>query len=214
MLNQPINAQPGNILPQFSYDFTGGGESAESTAGDMDQRKETLQKVGAFICERIIARHHDRLPSVHAIAVRLIVLMELISPTGRSLRGYARELDCTESWLSQVATEFSASIGMRAPWQRPNASKNLSAAMTAVHNGTWTAATHAQEMGRRRRAREKTTAAGREDGENYAQKNGKESIKSVTQRRYREARDFSARDLQKRPVMSEGAENGLPGKTA
>jgi hypothetical protein len=100
---------------------------------------EILRTVSNFIRDRIISGHNGKLPPARTIAVRVIVLTALLYPDEfPSLASVARELGCSRSWLSKVGISFSASIGMRASWQRMSLRDTYSKRAKGVHAGTWT----------------------------------------------------------------------------
>jgi hypothetical protein len=129
-------------------------EDDDTKDGASELRADILRRVGSFIAERVIKEQGGRLPSAQTIAVRLIVLNALLYPDQlKSLNHYARQLGCTRAWLSKVGIQFSASIGMRASWQRINATKIYAERARGVHAGTWVA-TSENGKWERRKARE------------------------------------------------------------
>ena len=108
------------------------------TPSQREHDADTLRKVHCFIRDRVIMRSTSgKLPDAKTIAARLIVLELIIDPaTALSLRCCAKELGCTPAWLSKIAVSFSAALGIRAPWQRPESAKIYSERAQSVHAGT------------------------------------------------------------------------------
>lgn len=113
-----------------------------------DAALEATRRVHLFIRDRVIGPSNrpgrgrkGGLPSARTIAARLIVLQCLIEPNAKhSLTAIAARLGCTTAWLSIIATEFSASLGIRAAWQRSPASRESARASrdpSHVVTGKW-----------------------------------------------------------------------------
>lgn len=111
-----------------------------SPFGDLEaEQLEGVRIALRFIADRVMSRPKGdpRKLTAKFIATRMVVIWKLLDEDAPSLRAYARDLGVSPASLSQLATLFGDSLGMRASWQRIELREKYRRRALGVHAGTW-----------------------------------------------------------------------------
>lgn len=102
-----------------------------------------VAKVGAFIAEELLAHDHGGSIAPLGTTIRVVLLRELLAPTGATLSDMAERLGCTRQALCVAGRKLSKRLGIRGSWMRSEDAREIFRQRAlGVHRGTWEHSDH------------------------------------------------------------------------
>ncbi len=133
-----LSAVENRVGYSTAFDYPDDGGADEPRPREDAPAHDLAGALRAIVCDRLIHRSkHDGHLCISTTVARLLVLGEILQPSGRSLRSLASELNVSAAILSRIGLKFADELGLRTRWQRHELRDAYSVRQRAVAAGTY-----------------------------------------------------------------------------
>lgn len=117
MSRVPIENLTGAREPRVGFDYAA-LDKPEGWEDNFTPRQDLCDRVAKALRYVMLSHSRNRMERHSVVAMRAHLLCEMLEPTGRSLRAFAKEFGVTPALVSKNALRISELLHLRGCWQR------------------------------------------------------------------------------------------------